>query len=99
MSASATAALIYNTVPVFADIEEEYFCLDPKSIEERITDRTKAIIVVDLFGQPYDADRINTIAKKNDLPHPHLSIQRLQEDELLVSQGDGTFTWNKPKGK
>ncbi len=67
MSASATAALIYNTIPVFADIEEDYFCLDPKSIEERITDRTKAIIVVDLFGQPYDADSINKIAKKNNL--------------------------------
>ncbi len=67
MTASATAALIYNAIPVFADIEEEYFCLDPKSIEERITERTKAIIVVDLFGQPYDADSINNIAKKNNL--------------------------------
>ena len=67
MAASATAPLIYNAVPVFADIEEEYFCLDPDSIEERITDKTKAIIVVDIFGQPYDADRINAIAKKHNL--------------------------------
>lgn len=67
MSASATAALVYNAVPVFADIEKEYYCLDPDSIEERITARTKAIIVVDIFGQPYDADRINAIAKKHDL--------------------------------
>jgi hypothetical protein len=29
-----------------------------------------------------------------DLPHPHLSIQRLQEAGILVAQGDGTFTWN-----
>jgi dTDP-4-amino-4,6-dideoxygalactose transaminase len=67
MAASATAALIYNAVPVFADIEEDYYCLDPKSIEERITDKTKAIIVVDLFGLPYDAHVINEIATKHNL--------------------------------
>lgn len=67
MAASATAPLIYNAIPVFADIEEEYFCLDPESIEERITEKTKAIIVVDIFGQPYDMERINAIAKKHNL--------------------------------
>lgn len=67
MSASATAPLWYGAIPVFADIEEEYFCLDPKSVEQRITERTKAIIPVDLFGQPYDADAINTIAKRRNL--------------------------------
>lgn len=67
MAASATAPLIYNAVPVFADIEEEHFCLSPESIEERITPRARAIIVVDIFGLPYDADRINSIAKKSNL--------------------------------
>ena len=67
MAASATAPLIYNAIPVFADIEEDYFCLDPDSIEERITERTKAIIVVDIFGQPYNAEKINAIAKKHGL--------------------------------
>lgn len=67
MSASAIAPIIYNAIPVFADIEEDYFCLDPDSIEERITKYTKAIIVVDILGQPYDADRINAIAKKHNL--------------------------------
>ena len=67
MCASATAPLIYNAVPVFSDIEYEYYCLDPEDIERRITDKTKAIIVVDILGQPYDADRINMIAKKHGL--------------------------------
>jgi dTDP-4-amino-4,6-dideoxygalactose transaminase len=67
MSCSAVAPLIYNAIPVFSDIEEDYFCLSPKSIEEQITGRTKAIIVVNLFGQPYDADAINAIAKKHNL--------------------------------
>ena len=67
MCASATAPLIYNAIPVFADIEEEYFCLDADSIEEKITEKTKAIIVVDIFGQTYDVERINAIAKKYNL--------------------------------
>lgn len=67
MCASATAPLIYNAIPVFADIEYDYYCLDPDDIERKITDKTKAIIVVDIMGQPYDADRINAIAKKYGL--------------------------------
>lgn len=67
MAASVTCPIIYGGVPVFADIEEEYFCLNPKSVEERITERTKAIIVVDVLGQPYDADAINSLAKKYNL--------------------------------
>lgn len=67
MCASVTAPLWYGAVPVFADIEEKYFCLDPCSVEERITSRTKAIIVVDIFGQPYNSKAINAIAKKHRL--------------------------------
>lgn len=64
MCSSATAPLIYNAVPVFADIEYDYYCLDPDDIECKITEKTKAIIVVDILGQPYDVKRINEIAKK-----------------------------------
>lgn len=67
MAASATAPIVFNAVPVFADIESDCFCLDPASIEQRITQRTRAIIVVDIFGQPYDADAINAIADRHNL--------------------------------
>jgi len=67
MTASATAILVFNGIPVFADIEEDYFCLDWKSVEERITSSTKAIVVVDLFGHPYNAYKINNLAKKHNL--------------------------------
>lgn len=67
MSCSATAPLWWNAIPVFSDIEEDYYCLDPKSIEQRITERTKAIIVVDLFGQTYNWHGINSIARKHGL--------------------------------
>ena len=67
MVISATAVLFYGGVPVFADIEPEYLCLDPQSVEAAVTSRTKAILVVDLLGQPHDADAINAIAKKHNL--------------------------------
>jgi len=67
MTCSASLPLLFGAKPVFADIEKDYYCLDPKSIEERITERTKAILVVDLFGMPYDADAINEIARKYNL--------------------------------
>ncbi len=65
MCISATAPLFYGAVPVFADIEAEYLCLDPKSVEAKITPRTKAIIVVDILGGVHDIDAINAIAKKH----------------------------------
>ena len=47
---STNMAILYNKgIPVFADIEPDYFCLDPASIESRITERTKVIVVVDIF--------------------------------------------------
>jgi len=67
MSATAMAPLIYNAIPVFSDIEEDFFCLDPGLIEEKITPGTRAIIVVDIFGQPYNADAVNAIAEKHGL--------------------------------
>jgi dTDP-4-amino-4,6-dideoxygalactose transaminase len=66
MSCSATAPMIYGAIPVFADIEHDHFCLDPKDVEAKITPRTKAIIAVDLFGQPF-AKEICRIAKKHNL--------------------------------
>ena len=66
MCASATAPLIYNAIPVFADVEPDYFCLDIKDIETKITEKTKAIIVVDILGQPYN-QKINELAKKYNL--------------------------------
>lgn len=66
MSASATAPLIYNAIPVFADVEADCFCLDVSDVEKKITDKTKAIIVVDIMGQVYNQE-INELAKKYDL--------------------------------
>lgn len=67
MTASATCALVYNAIPVFVDILPDTFCLDPQKVREAITPYTKAIVVVDLFGHPFNADEIMKIAREHDL--------------------------------
>ena len=67
MSASAACVLVYNAVPVFADIDPETFCISPETIRPRITSRTKAIVAVDIFGQPAEFDGIMALAKEYNL--------------------------------
>lgn len=67
MSASATAALIFNAVPVFADIDADSYNISAETIAPRITPRTKAIIVVHLFGQAADMDPIMDLARQHGL--------------------------------
>ena len=67
MSASALAPILYGGVPVFADIDDENFGLCPKSVASRITPRTKAILVVHLFGNPAKMDELMEIARRHNL--------------------------------
>ena len=61
------AILDNNCVPVFADIDPDTFLIDPNDVERKITNRTKAIMVVHLYGQICDMDKIMEIAKKHGL--------------------------------
>lgn len=65
--ASANSILYVGAKPVFVDINPDTYNIDPKKIEEEITKRTKAILVVHIFGQPADMDPILKIAKKYKL--------------------------------
>ncbi len=67
MVATATAIITYNAVPVFVDIDPETFCMDTEDLKRKITPRTKAIMVVDLFGHPADMDTIMAIASAHSL--------------------------------
>ncbi|MDD4506235.1 MAG: DegT/DnrJ/EryC1/StrS family aminotransferase [Sulfurospirillaceae bacterium] len=65
--ATAETIALLKAKPVFVDIDETTYNIDPKLIEAKITARTKAIMPVCLYGQPADMDAINAIAKKHNL--------------------------------
>ena len=66
--ATAEAAAVLGALPVYVDIDEATFNLDPSLLEAAITPRTKAIIPVSLYGQAADYDTINAIAEKYGIP-------------------------------
>lgn len=66
-AATINTVLYTNATPIIVDIERDSWCIDPKEIEKAITPRTKAIIVVHLYGQPANIESITAIAKKHNL--------------------------------
>ncbi len=67
MSASATTVLFTGAVPIFADIDDLTFCLDPAAVEANITPQTRAIVAVNLFGQAAPLDELRKIADAHGL--------------------------------
>lgn len=65
--APANAVLFQNARPVFADVDEKTFVIDPKDVLEKINSRTKAIIGVHLFGHPFDVKAIQEICEDSTL--------------------------------
>lgn len=92
---SATANVIVHTgaKPVFVDVDRETGNISPSQIESAITDRTKAVIPVHLYGMPCDMDRIMEIAKKyslkviEDAAH---AIGAVYKGEKIGKIGDAT---------
>ena len=65
--ATAEAIRFVGATPVFCDVELDTYNIDPSQIEEKITDKTKAIICVHLFGNACKMDEVNDIAKRHNL--------------------------------
>ena len=66
--ATAETVALLGAKPIYVDIDEQTYNIDPAKIEAAITDKTKAIIPVSLYGQCADFDAINAIAAKHKLP-------------------------------
>lgn len=65
---ATTAAILWDrSTPVFVDIDSEYLTIDETKIERAITDKTKAILVTHVFGNPCNINAINRIAKKYNI--------------------------------
>lgn len=65
--ATTSSILWERCTPVFVDIEPETYCIDADKIEAAITDKTKAIMAVHVFGYPCDVEKIEAIAQKHNL--------------------------------
>jgi len=92
--------LYQNAIPIFADIDETYN-MDPEDVERKITDRTKAIVVVHLFGNPAKMDAFVEISKRYGIPliedcsQAHMTMYR---GRLLGTIGDiGCFSLQQSK--
>ncbi|MGH9910585.1 MAG: DegT/DnrJ/EryC1/StrS family aminotransferase, partial [Nitrososphaerales archaeon] len=65
--ATANAVVVTGATPVFVDIKKDDYTIDPDDLEEKITDNSKAVIPVHLYGHVADMKRILDIARKNSL--------------------------------
>ena len=101
MCASATAIVMHNAIPVFADIDEDTFNIDPAAIRKAITPQTKAIMAVHLFGYPAPMDEIMGIAREHGLKVIEDAAQVpgcSYKGKQLGTIGDiGVFSFNQNK--
>ena len=65
MASTSLCVLQNNSIPVFADVDINTFNIDPKSIKDKITSRTRAIITVSLYGLSPEYDEILNICENN----------------------------------
>jgi dTDP-4-amino-4,6-dideoxygalactose transaminase len=99
----ATYNVVFDSkaLPVFADTDQETFTINPHKIEERITDRTTAILPVHILGLPADMNRINAIAQEHELVVIEDACQAwLAEygDKMCGTLGDlGCFSFQESK--
>ena len=66
-AATANSVALTGATPVFADIDIDSFCLDPASVEGSITERTRAVMPVHLYGHPADMDGLDAVAGRHGL--------------------------------
>jgi perosamine synthetase len=87
--ASTTCIVMAGATPVFADIDPRELNLDPEAVEARITPRTRAILPVEVFGNPAGMDRISRLADREGLPVVEDSCEALGSS--LYGRMAGTF--------
>ena len=65
---NTTSTLHANAIPVYADVLEDKFTIDPEDIKKKITPKTKAIVIVNIYGLPCEMDEIMNISQHYGIP-------------------------------
>lgn len=90
-AATANTIIHVGATPIFVDVDPNTFCIDANKIEEKITDRTKAIVPVHYTGHACDMDKIRAIAEKHDLfvsEDAAHAIDTYYKGDLIGKKGD-----------
>lgn len=99
--ASASPIHVVGATPVLVDVDPETFTLDPAALEAAITERTRAVVVVHLFGHPAEMDAISAIAARHGLAVIEDATEALSsrhQGRLCGTLGDaGCFSFNGNK--
>lgn len=100
-TSTATCALMHNAIPVFADVQDDIFCLDPDSVARAVSPLTRAVIPVHLFGHPADMEGLMALARRHGLKVIEDCAQApgaLYKGSLLGTLGDcGIFSFTENK--
>jgi len=100
-NATGTSILLFNSIPVFVDINGENFCLNPQEVRKVISPKTKAILVVHLMGNAADMDAIMNIAREHNLVVIEDCAQApgtRYRGQYVGTIGDiGVFSFQEPK--
>ena len=90
--ATTEVIALLRLTPVFAEVDPETFCIDPKELEKVITPRTKAIVPVHLYGQAAPMEEILAIAKKHNL-------YVIEDNAQAIGLRLHFFRWNDEKNR
>lgn len=88
-AATANAVAITGAKPIFVDIEEKYFSIDPELVEKAITSRTKAVIAVHLYGHPAELDKLSKLCQKHGL----LLVEDAAQAHLATFEDKPVGSW------
>jgi dTDP-4-amino-4,6-dideoxygalactose transaminase len=88
-AATANSVAMTGATPVFADIEPDYFCLDPRAVEAAVTPRTTAIMPVHMYGHPAAMDELSAICERHGL----LLLEDAAQAHAASLHGRPVATW------
>jgi len=91
--ATVEAVLYVGATPVFADIDEETFCINPLDVERRLTEKTRAVIPVHLFGHPCDIDELADVVDEFEIRN-HIDCRIPFVEDCAQAHG-AEYAWHK----